>query len=90
MRIESLRPLHDRVLVERVVAAKKTAGGLEIPESVREKRHEGTVIAVGPEVPKTIRVGDLVIYKPFAGSFLEDDGKEYFIMLAEEIFAVIE
>ena len=86
------RPLHDRVVVKRIDAEEKTAGGIIIPDTAKEKPMKGTVVAAGPgktDEPVTVKVGDVVLYGKYAGTELTVDGKDYLIMRESDIFAVI-
>lgn len=88
----SIKPLGDRVLVEPQEAELKTAGGIIIPDSAKEKPQKGVVIAVGAgtkEVEMEVKVGDVVLYGKYAGSELQLDNKEYLIMRQSDILAVI-
>ena len=95
--MESIRPLHDRVVVERSEAEKKTAGGIVLPDNAKEKPKLGTVIAVGPgrslengEVKALdVKKNDQVLFGGYAGSEVKVDGKEYLILTEGEILAVI-
>ena len=93
-----VRPLADKVLVQRVEAETKTAGGIVLPDSAKEKPQKGKIVAVGdgkilddgsrqkPQVKK----GDTVLFTSYAGSEIKMDGKEYLIMAESDIMAVIE
>ena len=93
----SLKPLHEKVVVERMDAETKSAGGILIPDTAKEKPMRGTVIAVGPgrvldsgEVkPCDVKQGDKVLFGGYAGSEVKLDGKDYLIVNESEIFAVI-
>jgi len=88
----SLKPLADRVLVEAAVAETKTAGGIIIPDTAKEKPMKGKVIAVGngkPDEPMTVKAGDTVLYGKYAGTEILLDGKEYLIMRESDIYAII-
>ncbi|HKC69045.1 MAG TPA: co-chaperone GroES [Bacteroidia bacterium] len=88
----SVKPLADRVLVEAAAAEEKTAGGIIIPDTAKEKPMRGKVIAVGTgkkDEPMTVKVGDSVLYGKYAGTELSVDGKEYLIMRESDIYAVI-
>lgn len=88
----SLKPLADRVLVEVAPAEEKTASGLIIPDTAKEKPQRGKVIAVGSgkkDEPMTVKVGDTVLYGKYSGTEVTIDGKEYLIMRESDIFAVI-
>ena len=83
-------PQGDRVLVEAAPAEEKTAGGIIIPDTVKEKPQKGVIVAVGPgkkkEEPMTLQVGDKVLYGKYAGTEISIDGKEYLIMRQDDIF----
>jgi chaperonin GroES len=88
----SIKPLADRVIVEVSPAEEKTASGLIIPDTAKEKPQKGTVIAVGDgkkDEPLTVKVGDTVLYGKYAGTEITVDGKELLIMRESDIFAVI-
>lgn len=88
----NVKPLADRVLVEAAPAETKTAGGLIIPDTAKEKPMKGKVIAVGngkKDEPMTVKVGDMVLYGKYAGTELSIDGKDYLIMKESDIYAVI-
>ena len=94
----AFRPLHDRVLVRRIEAEEKTAGGIIIPDTAQEKPIEGEVVAVGPgarnergEVqPLDVKVGDRVLFGKWSGTEVKIDGEEYLIMKESDIMGVIE
>ena len=94
----SLKPLRDKVVVERLEAEERTAGGIVLPDSAKDKPKQGTVLAVGPgrvlengEVKALeIKKGDRVLFGGYAGSEIKLDGKEYLILSESEIYAVIE
>ena len=88
----SVKPLADRVLVEAAAAEEKTAGGIIIPDTVKEKPMRGKVIAVGTgkkDEPMTVKVGDSILYGKYAGTELQVEGKEYLIMRDSDIYAII-
>ena len=88
----NFKPLADRVLVEPIAAETKTASGIIIPDTAKEKPQEGTVVAVGSgkkDVPMTVKVGDLVLYGKYSGTEINVDGKDYLIMRESDILAVI-
>jgi len=93
-----MRPLGDKVLVERVEAESKTAGGIVLPDTAKEKPQRGKVVSVGEGkmlengTRKEVQVkkGDLVLFTSYAGSEVKIDGKEYLIMDESDIMAVIE
>ena len=88
----NIRPLADRVLVEPLEAETKTASGIIIPDSAKEKPQQGVVVAVGAgkkDEPMTVKEGDKVIYGKYSGSEFAVDGKTYLIMRESDIFAII-
>lgn len=88
----NIKPLSDRVLIEPVAAETKTASGIFIPDTAKEKPQKGIVVAVGKgtkDHEMTVNVGDTVLYGKYAGTELKFEGKDYLIMKEEEIFAVI-
>lgn len=87
-----LTPLADRVLVKPAEAETKTAGGIIIPDSAKEKPQRGTVVAVGngkKDEPMTVKVGDTVLYGKYAGTEVSIDGKDYLMMRESDIFAIV-
>ena len=87
-----VKPLSDRVLIEPNPAEEKTASGLYIPDTAKEKPLAGTVVAVGPgtsEVKMEVKVGDKVLYGKYAGTEITVDGKDYLIMRQRDVFAII-
>ena len=88
----NFKPLADRVLVEPTAAETKTASGIIIPDSAKEKPQEGTVVAVGNgkvDEPMTVKVGDKVLYGKYSGTELKLEGKDYLIMREADILAII-
>jgi len=93
-----IRPLGDKVLVERVEAEAKTAGGIVLPDTAKEKPQRGKVISVGEgkmledgtRRAVQVKSGDLVLFTSYAGNEIKIDGKEYLIMDESDIMAVIE
>jgi len=88
----SVKPLADRVLVEPAPAEEKTAFGIIIPDTAKEKPQRGTVVAVGngkKDEPMTVQVGDTVLYGKYAGTEITVDGKEFLIMRESDIFAIV-
>lgn len=88
----SLTPLADRVIVEVAPAEEKTASGLIIPDTAKEKPQKGKIVAVGngkKDEPMTVKVGDTVLYGKYAGTEITVDGKELLIMRESDIFAII-
>jgi len=95
----NIRPLQDRIIVERVEEETTTAGGIIIPDTVsKEKPQEGVVIAAGkgkvtPEgkvLPLDVKAGDKVLFGKYAGSEIKVDGKEYLIMREDDVLGVVE
>ncbi len=87
-----IKPLADRVLVEPKEAETKTASGLYIPDTAKEKPQEGKVIAAGPgkkEEPMEVKVGDEVIYGKYAGTEVTVEGKKYLIVKQSDILAIL-
>ena len=87
-----IKPLADRVLVEPAQAEEKTAGGIIIPDTAKEKPQKGTVVAVGigkKDEPMTVSIGDTVLYGKYAGTEITVDGVIYLIMRESDIFAII-
>lgn len=85
-----IKPLADRVLVEPKEAETKTASGLFIPDSAKEKPQQGTVVAAGPgkkDEPMEVVAGDVVVYGKYAGTEIEFEGKKYLILKQSEILA---
>ena len=88
----AIQPLADRVVIEPSPAEAKTAGGLFIPDTAKEKPQKGTVVAVGngkKEEPMTVKVGDTVLYGKYAGTEISFEGKDYLIMRESDIVAII-
>ncbi|WP_373523057.1 co-chaperone GroES [Aquiflexum sp.] len=88
----NIKPLADRVLVEPAAAEEKTASGLFIPDTAKEKPQKGTVIAVGggkKDEPLTVKVGDTVLYGKYSGTELSVEGHDYLIMRESDIFAIL-
>jgi len=88
----SVKPLQDRVLVEPKEAEEKTASGLYIPDTAKEKPQRGKVAAVGSgkkDEPMEVKVGDEVLYGKYAGTELSIDGKDYLILRQSDILAVV-
>jgi len=87
-----IQPLSDRVLVEPVPAEEKTASGLYIPDTAKEKPLKGKVVAVGPgkkDEPLTVKAGDTVLYGKYSGTELKLDGSDYLMMREDDILAII-
>ena len=94
----TFRPLHDRILVRRVEAEEKTAGGIIIPDTAKEKPMEGEIIAVGPGgrdengklVPLDVKAGDRILFGKWSGTEIKLDGVEYLIMKESDIMGILE
>ncbi|NBJ09788.1 co-chaperone GroES [Microvirga arsenatis] len=92
------RPLHDRIVVRRIDAEEKTAGGIIIPDTAKEKPQQGEVIAVGPGarneqgqlVPLDVKVGDTVLFGKWSGTEVKIDGQDLLIMKESDIMGVLE
>ena len=87
-----VKPLSDRVLIEPNAAEEKTAGGLYIPDTAKEKPLSGKVVAAGPgtsEIKMEVKAGDEVLYGKYAGTEITIEGKEYLIMRQNDILAII-
>ena len=87
-----IQPLSDRVVVTPQAAETKTASGLYIPDSAKEKPQQGKVVAVGKgkkDHNMTVKVGDIVLYGKYSGSELKHEGNDYLIMREEDILAII-
>jgi chaperonin GroES len=88
----NIQPLADRVLVEPAAAEEKTASGLYIPDTAKEKPQHGVVIAVGngkKDEPLTVKAGDKILYGKYSGTEITVDGKDYLIMRESDIFAIV-
>jgi chaperonin GroES len=88
----NIQPLADRVLVEPAAAEEKTASGLYIPDTAKEKPQKGTVVAIGngkKDEPLTVKVGDTVLYGKYSGTELSVEGADYLIMREADIFAIL-
>ncbi len=88
----NIKPIADRVLVEPAAAEEKTASGIIIPDTAKEKPQKGIVVAVGngkPDEPMTVKVGDTVLYGKYSGTELNHEGAEFLIMRESDIFAVL-
>ena len=93
----NIRPLHDRIIVERIEEETMTAGGIIIPDSAKEKPLEGSVVAVGKGksneegkvLPLDVKVGDKVLFGKYAGTEIKLDGKEYLMMREDDILGVV-
>lgn len=88
----SIKPLADRVVIELAAAEQKTASGIIIPDTAKEKPQKGTVVAIGPGTPDnpiTVKEGDLVLYGKYAGTEITLDGKDYLILRESDIIAIV-
>jgi len=93
-----IRPLHDRIIVERLEEETKTAGGIIIPDTAKEKPQQGKVIAVGKGkktedgklIPLDVKVGDKILFGKYAGTEIKIEGKEFLMMREEDVLGVIE
>lgn len=93
-----IRPLNDRLLVKRLAEEAKTAGGIIIPDSAKEKPAEGKVISVGPgktndkgdRVALQVKAGDRVLFSKYGGTDVKLDGEDYLIMREDDILGIIE
>ena len=91
------RPLHDRVVIERIEAEAKTAGGIIIPDTAQEKPQDGRVVGVGPGgrdengklIPIDVKVGDRILFGKWSGTEVKIDGVEYLIMKESDIMWVL-
>ena len=93
----NLKPLNDRVLVKRLESEEKTAGGLFIPDTAKEKPSKGEVVAVGPGktaddgklIAMTVKKGNLVLFNKYAGTEIKLDGVDHLVMREDDILAII-
>lgn len=93
-----LQPLNDRALVKRLESEEKTAGGLYIPDTAKEKPSKGIVVAVGPgkfdeagnRIPMTVKVGDQVLFNKYAGTEVKLDDVDHLVMREDDILAIIQ
>jgi chaperonin GroES len=94
----AIKPLHDRVIVERIEQEQKTAGGIIIPDNAKEKPTKGKVVAVGAgarneggeRIALDVKVGDIILFAKWGGTEVSHEGKELLIMKESDILAVIE
>ncbi len=94
----TIKPLQDRILVRRLEPEEKTKGGIILPDTAKEKPQEGKVVAVGPgkiddsgkKIEVSVRVGDRILFGPYAGNEVRIQAEEYLIMKVDEVFGVIE
>ena len=94
----SIKPLEDRIVVKPLDAEQTTASGLVIPDTAKEKPQEGEVLAVGPgrfdddgekRIPLDVKVGDTVLYSKYGGTEVKYSGKEYLILSARDVLAIV-
>src|ERR671911_353244 len=93
-----VRPLHDRIIVQRLDEGEQKVGGIIIPDTAKEKPQQGKVIAVGDgrmtdegkRIPLDVRAGDLILFGKYSGQEIKLDGTEYLIMREDEVLAVID
>jgi chaperonin GroES len=88
----SITPLHDRVIIKPAPAEEKTAGGIIIPDTAKEKPQRGNVVAAGPgkkDEPVTVKTGDTVLYGKYAGTEITIEGVDYLIMRESDILAIV-
>ncbi len=92
-----IRPLHDRVLIKRLNEEEKSRGGIIIPDTAKEKPHEGKVVAVGKGrleegkvIPLDVRVGDRILFSKYSGNEVKIEGEEHLILKEDEILGVLE
>jgi chaperonin GroES len=93
-----IKPMNDRVLVIRMEEEQKTAGGIIIPDTAKEKPQEGKVVAVGPgkrdddgkRIPLDVKAGDRILFSKYAGNELKIDGVEHIVMKEDDILGVLE
>ena len=93
----NVRPLHDRIIVQRIEEGEQKIGGIIIPDSAKEKPQQGKVIAVGlgkrekgERVPLDVKAGDTILFGKYSGQDIKLDGEEYLIMREDEVLAILE
>ncbi len=94
----NVRPLHDRILVRRMAEEEKTAGGIIIPDTAKEKPQRGEVVATGKgrvneegkQISLEVKVGDRVLFSKYSGTELKLEGKEYLMMREEDVLGIIQ
>ena len=93
----NVRPLHDRIIVQRIDEGEQKVGGIIIPDSAKEKPQQGKVIAVGlgkrektERVPLDVKAGETILFGKYSGQDIKLDGEEYFIMREDEVLAVLD
>jgi chaperonin GroES len=92
----ALRPLGDRIIIKAAASEEKTAGGIVLPDTAKEKPQEGEVIAVGPgrtldngqTAPLEVKVGDRILYAKYGGTEVKVDGEEYVILRQDDVLAI--
>ena len=92
-----IRPLHDRILIKRVEEEQKTAGGIIIPDTAKEKPQEGRVVAVGTGkvtdegkvIPLEVSAGDRILFSKYSGSEINLDGEEHLIIRQDDVLAIL-
>jgi chaperonin GroES len=87
-----IKPLADRVIIEPAAAEEKTASGIIIPDTAKEKPQKGTVLAAGPgkkDEPMTLKAGDVVLYGKYSGTEINIEGANYLIMRESDVLAII-
>jgi chaperonin GroES len=88
----NVTPLHDRVIVKAAAAEEKTAGGIIIPDTAKEKPQRGVIVAAGKgkiDEPMTVKVGDTVLYGKYAGTEVQIEGQDLLIMRESDLLAII-
>lgn len=93
-----IRPLNDRLLVQRLEEEEKTAGGIIIPDSAKEKPAEGKIVAVGPgktndageRVALQVKEGDVILFSKYGGTDVKLDGEDYLIMREDDVLGIVE
>ena len=88
----NITPLHDRVVVKPAAAEEKTAGGIIIPDTAKEKPQRGEVVAAGPgkkDEPVTVKAGDTVLYGKYSGTEINVEGQDFLIMRESEILEIV-
>ncbi len=94
----NVRPLHDRIIVQRIEEGEQKVGGIIIPDSAKEKPQQGKVIAAGSgkvkddgnRTPLDVKAGDLILFGKYSGQEIKLDGEEYLIMREDEVLAILE
>jgi chaperonin GroES len=88
----NVTPLHDRVIVKPAPAEEKTAGGIIIPDTAKEKPQRGIIVAAGPgkkDEPVTVKIGDSVLYGKYSGTEIQIEGDDFLIMRESDILAIV-